>query len=253
MKAKVLSGVFKLCNQFLQLKNAKRRKIFVYTDSRGFNVVSRLGKTPFESYIRTLAWNFNVEYYICPEKFTTIIDFLECVKKKDIGQYDVVLLHCGVVDFSPRPLSNIGKLLESKRGSAAFDKLRTENRSYHSQPYDVVYSGEKTITLYSMEYLSREVIPQLKQITNLVWINSNHFVKGWEGNFTKGRPANIEKLVNEYDALLMQNLANVIDLKIWGEKEIMENTIDNIHFTKKGFDQVYKLLHGKLESIAGKL
>ena len=86
-----------------------------------------------------------------------------------------------------------------------------------------------------------------------MWINSNHFVKGWEGNFTKGRPANIEKLVNEYDSLLMQNLANVIDLKIWGEKEIMENTIDNIHFTKKGFGQVYKLLHGKLEGITGKL
>ena len=83
----------------------------------------------------------------------------------------------------------------------------------------MVYSGEKTVTLYSKGVSFQRSNPGIETNKNLVWINSNHFVKRLGRQFTKGRPANIEKLVNEYDSLLMQNLANVIDLKIWEKKK----------------------------------
>lgn len=246
MKAKVLSLFFLWYNKLLWLKNSKKARLLVYTDSRGFNVNSKLGKTPFDSYVRMLAERYRVTYFICPEKFTTIIDFLEAVKTLDLNNYDCIILHCGVVDFSPRPLSNINKVFASKAGKPVFEKLKKCNNEYYANPFPVTYYNENTITLYSKEYLEKEIIPQLLSLKNLVWINSNHFVPGWEGNFTKGRPENIEDLVDSFDQLMMKYIPTVIDLKNWTDKMIQEYTIDNIHFTPSGFRELYRLLSGTI-------
>jgi hypothetical protein len=239
---------FKWLNFFFKLKNFRKPKILIYTDSRGFNVIGRYGKSPWESYIKKLCFNYRVDYYICPENHTTIIDFLRLSKDLEFSNYDAIILHCGVVDFSPRPLSNI-KVIKDSKVNDEFKLLFEANSEYYKAPFETVYKNEKTITIYSIEYFVIEVIPILKEIKNLIWINSNSFVKGWEGNYTKGRPSNIDSTVSQFDMLLCKSLENVIDIRSWSNNEIMKYTIDNIHFTKEGFNVIYKLIRVKLNDI----
>lgn len=249
MKIRAFEILMKIFFSLLRLKNFYKKKIFVYTDSRGYNVVGKYRKIPLDSYILSLCWKYNTKFVVCPEKYTTIIDFLLYAKSLDISKYDVVIMHCGVVDFSPRPMSNILNVRESKVESNFFKSLFSSNDEYYKRPFDVIYKGEKTITLYSKSYLENNVIPELKKMENLIWINSNNFVSGWEGNFTKGRPKNINELVNDYDRIMGVNLKYFIDLKVWNDEEIKKYTIDNIHFTKMGFLKVFELLKEKIEQM----
>ena len=87
----------------------------------------------------------------------------------------------------------------AKRGLPRFEALFAANARYYAAPWHTLYMGEPTISLYSPEYLNDEIIPALVTIPNLIWISSNHFVPGWEGNYTRGRPTNIEQVVQGLD------------------------------------------------------
>ena len=154
-----------------------------------------------------------------------------------------------MVDFSPRPLSNIDNVKASKQGNNFFEYLFNRNQQYYSKPSDVLYYEEKTINIYSPQFFKEEIVPRLKKINNLVWINSNRFAKGWEGNFKKGRPANIEEFVSKFDRILEKELRNVIDIKGWTDENVKEFTIDNIHFTRKGFKEMYKRIETLLQTL----
>jgi|GEM_PF-2117325 len=229
--------------------NKSGKKIFFYTDSRGHDVLGHFKRFARGSYVEHFFKEYNVTYYICPEKYTMIVDFLVLAEKIDLSQYDYVVLHCGVVDFSPRPLSNIENVKASKDGVGYFDFLFKANSEYYAHPTDVEYYNEKTINLYSPAFLRTEVIPKLKKIKNLVWVNSNHFVSGWEGNFKKGRPANINQLVADFDNILVEELPNVVNIKDWSDEEVKKFTIDNIHFTKQGFKELYKRINAVCKRI----
>ncbi|MBI2259907.1 MAG: hypothetical protein HYU67_13540 [Flavobacteriia bacterium] len=231
----------------MKYKNFKKKKILIYTDSRGYNVIGKFGKIPFDSYIFQLCFKYNVDYFICPEKYTTIVDFLNYINEIDTNKYDFIIMHCGVVDFSPRPLTNISNVKESKKGNKTFDQLFNLNQEYYDNPFETEYNNEKTITLYSTKYLESHIIPHLKKIKNLIWINSNKFVFGWEGNYTKGRPKNIMQTVNDFDSVMSYHIKNFIDLKSWDDNTIKDLTIDNIHFTKEGFYEIYQLIKKEIE------
>jgi len=249
MKERLLNVLFRYLNVLFKIKNLNKPKILLYTDSRGTNVLNKYGKTPWNSYTFSLALNYRLDYYLCPEKFTTIIDFVNQIRDIDLKNYNIVIMHCGVVDFSPRPLSNIQIVKASKASNKEFDSLFSENDNYYKMPFDTLYQGELTINLYSSQYLINSVIPQLRKINNLIWVDSNRFVKGWEGNYTKGRPQNIDSVVNQFDEIMSSNLANIISLKLWTDENIMKFTIDNIHFTKYGFKELYKLINNKIIEI----
>ncbi len=72
--------------------------------------------------------------------------------------------------------------------------------------------GEPTISLYSPSTCATQIIPALVAIPNLTWISSNHFVPGWEGNYTRGRPTNIEQVVQGLDAQMRAAIPDVVDL-----------------------------------------
>jgi hypothetical protein len=247
-KTKALNFLFTLYQFACNILHFTKPRIYVYTDSRGYDVNSKYGKTPWGSYIHRLLKNYRVDYCICPEKYTTIVDFIAQAKTLDLHKYKAVILHCGVVDFSPRPLSNIALVKESKAGKAIFDQLFQSNASYYANPYPLEYMGEPTINLYSLDYLQKAVLPFLTGIPQLIWINSNHFVKGWEGNYEKGRPANIDALVSEFDYTVEASLQNIIDIKGWNDASIQKCTIDNIHFTTEGFQAISQLIHYKLKA-----
>jgi hypothetical protein len=113
----------------------------------------------------------------------------------------------------------------------------------------LLYNNEKTTTLYSEEYFISCVIPSLSSIQNLVWINSNHFVRGWDGSYKNGRPVNIDETVEGYDKILGEHLPHIISLKNWDDGEIMKYTIDNIHFSKAGFNILYKTIKTKIQEL----
>lgn len=247
IKTRIVRTLSALVNHYYRTRNRAKPKLLIYTDSRGFNVISKRGKTPHESYIDKLQINYYVHYKICPEKYTTIVDFLNYIQNVDVNSFDAIIMHCGVVDFSPRPLSNITLFKNSKSTTLNFKELFESNTDYYQNPFDTLYNNEQTINIYSKQYLAETIIPRLKKIPNLIWINSNHFVPGWEGNYTKGRPSNIENIVDSFDREMAKHINNIIDLKKWTISEVKEYTIDNIHFTPAGFNQLYNLLHQQLE------
>jgi hypothetical protein len=246
MIARVASSI---SDTLCRFKNRLRPRLLIYTDSRGFFVAGKWGKHPFGTYVGLLRARYHVTQHVCPEKYTTIIDFLDHISNNDISKYDAIIMHCGIVDFSPRPLSSISALRDSKAGRSDFAQLFTANSNYYAKPFETKYSGEPTINIYSPTYLTDEVIPALARLPNLIWINSNRFVSGWNGNYSKGRPLNIDEVVSHFDGLMRNHVPHTVDLTHWTDREIREYTIDNIHFTRTGFAQIFQLINRELMTI----
>lgn len=246
MKAKLLEKIYILISSLYRFVNFRKERILVYTDSRGYDVGGRMGRNPFNSYIKGLLECYKTDYFICPEKHTTILDFLVKIESLDLSKYKAIVLHCGVVDFSPRPISNLSFVRKSKSSNKYF-RIAEEEYNGHYQVYsDVLYNEERTQTLYSIDFLKDIVIPKLLAIPGLIWINSNHFVPNWNGNHSKGRPANIDEVVSAYDHIV-SSMLNTIDLKGWSNEEVMKFTVDNIHFSKVGFKEVQNRIFQKLK------
>jgi hypothetical protein len=216
--------------------------VLVYADSRGVNLRTPMKTHYAGSYIHALQRTFDVTYWVLPHSHTTIIDFLNLADRVNLASFDHVLLHCGIVDFSPRPIGSISKLMHGKAGEPRFDSLFAQHAEYYAHPWDTLYEGEPTINLYSTAYLNEQVVPELLQIPNLVWISSNHFVDGWDGNYTRGRPPNIDPVVHHFEAALHRALPKVVDLSGWDEGQVREMTIDNLHLTRLGFQTVRAML-----------
>ena len=240
------------------------KKILLFTDSRGVHkpVGSRHSTYP-ELLIREEG--LDVTSLLCPFQWTTIPDFLEVIERYGATSFDYIILHVGIVDHSPRPLSwMINKLYspESVTDSATveelfeklkfagkkiinrkkdfLDKLFTEEamQDHFSRPFDTIYKEEKTINLYSVEMMLKVLVPRLKQFDNLVFISSNNFVPGWEGDFPGKRPANI-RIIEDYSRILCQELPNVINLHQWWPDQVREFTTDNLHLSADGNNWVF--------------
>jgi hypothetical protein len=233
---------FRGYDALLRAKNRGRPRVLVYADSRGVNLLSVKKTHYIGSYIHALQRRFDVTYWVLPHSHTTIVDFLNVADRVDLTTFDHVVLHCGIVDFSPRPISNIAKVQGGKQGEPRFDELFAEHADYYAHPWDTLYEGEPTINLYSPAYLNEQVLPALVKIPNLIWISSNHFVAGWDGNYTRGRPANIDQTVHRFEATLHEALPRVVDLSSWSDRQVREMTIDNLHLTRRGFQTVRAML-----------
>ncbi len=222
----------------LRFRNRRRPHVLIYADSRGRNITAPRKTHYLGSYIHSLQRSFHVTYRLTPHSHTTLVDFLNFADTVDLESFDRVILNCGVVDFSPRPLSNVERVKAGKRGSPRFEALFAANAGYYTSPWDTLYMGEPTINLYSDEYLCDEIIPALVAIPNLTWISSNHFVSGWEGNYARGRPANIEQVVQRFDGRMRAALPDVVDLSHWTPRQVRSYTVDNIHLSQSGFREV---------------
>jgi hypothetical protein len=233
-------------------KNRHQPRVLIYTDSRGKNLNGRLGKTNRGSYVARLREKYNLTYAVCPEVYTTIpdfLDFLDFLGAHRASRYDAIVMHCGIVDFSPRPLSSLAKLKATKTGSARFRDLFASNETYYQHPFDCEYYGEPTINIYSPEFLVDSIVPRLASLPQLICLNSGHFIPGWDGNYTKGRPLNIDETVTRFDAIMGEHLLRIVDIKKWTFEEIQRYTIDNVHFTALGFDRVFDLVDGAIQGV----
>lgn len=213
----------------------------------------------------------NAEVVLCPMKWTTTIDFLDYLQDHPAEDYDHVILYTGIVDWSPRPLpsaindlynnslplnlDNTGlntreynkKVVNNKKLS--FDAVfgEEEMTTYLAGSFDTEYEGQPTRNMYGLDMARDSLLPRLKAIPNLIFINSNRFVPGWEGDFTRGRPANIAH-TEEYSQLFCNELGvdRVVNLLTWDVDEIKQYTCDNLHLTKEGSDWIYDRLIERL-------
>jgi glycosyltransferase involved in cell wall biosynthesis len=233
---KVIGLWVKLCNAINKVQ--KKPKIFLYTDSRGQKIENKYLKHQgvFPLYALPLLTHYQIEYHTCEETHTTFLDFLRVYEasKKD---YDIVIAHIGIVDFSPRPASGVQAIYELKK--EWFDKIFgvSNMESHILNPMETTYEGECTNNLYSLQMAEKHLIPVLKAIPNLIWISSNHFVPGWRGNYFKERPSNIA-ITEDYAQRFAELLPNVINLLNWQIDDIKTYTCDNIHLSKAGFKQI---------------
>jgi hypothetical protein len=230
-------------------KNRRLPKVLVYTDSRGKNLNGPFGKTNRGSYVLKLRAKYALTYRVCPETYTTIPDFIEFLSTLRPDAYDAIVLHCGIVDFSPRPLSSLERLKATKAASERFRDLFTRNEEYYATPFAEEYYGEPTITMYSPEFLVDVIVPSLARLPQLIWVSSGRFVSGWDGNYTKGRPENIDEVVSRFDTALSQHLPRVVNIRDWTPRQVQERTIDNVHFTPKGFARVFTMIDEEIQAI----
>jgi hypothetical protein len=225
----------RVLSYFYKVKNLKKKKILIYTDSRGFEISSiKNRKNPFGSYIGYFIKNYNVDYYLCREKHTTIIDFLHLLNKKK-KKYDYIILQLGIVDFSPRPKSMVRHIHDFKRNKVKniFERKTIEN---HLETISTEhYEGEESLSLYSLAMAEECILQELLKIDNLIWIGCNKVLPNWDGNYPRKRPGNMY-IIETYTQLFHNNLKYSINILDWDEEDIKKYTCDNIHLTVKGME-----------------
>jgi hypothetical protein len=249
----------------------KKSRVLVFTDSRGQHVPVGDNHKVYALRLQEEFRHIQFDLILCPMKWTTILDFIEYSEEVDLSVYDWVVLHCGIVDWSPRPFesafndvynnkneANKGRYFSNTRDYAkkiinnkkiVFDQVfgEQEIREHLSTPYKLKFQGSPTINMYSLEMALKGVIPRLQKIKNLIFINSNKFVSGWGGDHKKGRPANMA-ITYEYSLAFSRAFPKqrIVDLLPWTDSEIMKYTCDNIHLTKTGNEYIYQELITKM-------
>jgi hypothetical protein len=235
---------------YRRARSGHKPRVLVYADSRATNVIGPLGKSVFGTYVAQLMRDYRVYPVILPRPHTTLVDFLNHYDG-DRRVYDAVLLHCGIVDFSPRPVSSIPRIAAAKSREPGFAELFADNVAYHREAQGPEYDGEPTTTLYSPRYLEDVLVPRLHAVPNLVWVTTNDFVPGWEGNYTRGRPVDIGTRIAEFEARLRPALTHVVDMHLWSDDDIQRFTIDNVHYTRAGVNEMTRTLRAGLDQTLG--
>lgn len=239
-------------------------KILIFTDSRGQH--KPRGAT-HEMFAHKIANDnrFIVDMYLCPFKWTTTLDFLEKFSEEDLKKYDLVVLYTGIVDWSPRPVgdainglynnSNIANLSNLKLNTDNYNQKVVNNKKsifdsvfgeenidrYFSRPFDTMYEGSKTLNMYSIEMAKKYLLPRLRAIPNLLFITSNKFCPGWDGDYWKKRPDNIY-LTEAYSEVFSQELPTerTINLLKWSLDDVKRYTCDNLHLSEAGNEYLYQ-------------
>ncbi len=240
-------------------------RILIFTDSRGQH---KPAGSSHELFAERLARNpkYQVDMFLCPMKWTTTLDFLEFFTSDHLAQYDHIILYTGIVEWSPRPLLSARDDLYDNRNSnnsinvwlntcdyskkiinnkkSIFDKIfGTDAMASHlARPFDTFYEGQPTMNMYSLEMAVNSLIPLLASINNLIFINANRIVPGWDGDFMRGRPENInviEKYSNLFAEKLILSGVDLVDLREWSFEDVKYFTCDNMHLTKHGSDFIY--------------
>ncbi len=236
--------------KFYKLWNFRKPRLFIFTDSRGFEI-SKISnrKSPFASYLLYFIKRYNCDVFICPQKHTTIFDFLYTYLKFQHKGYKYTIAHIGVVDFSPRPETTIQGILRLKRikittcfGQDFYD------RSLRTKRYKETYNGEHTAAILPEEQLN-EIAESFNKIPQLIWITCNPIDLNWAGNYKRERPANIN-MVNEKSIRLKQLLSpeiDIVDFTSFTLDEVRKYTCDNIHMSAEGMMLIEKELKEIIE------
>lgn len=247
-----------------------KKRVLVFTDSRGQHKPAG-GEYPIFGERLAADPRCDVDLFLCPMKWTTTLDFLASFSPERLRSYDHIVLYTGIVDWSPRRCSSAMVDLYDNKSTVNAENLALNTRDYTKkvvnnkkrifdevfgagamaehfrQPLETEFEGEKTANMYSLEMARASLLPRLNEIPNLIFVSANRFVKGWNGDYRRQRPANIT-LTHAYSDLFSEGLkaAKVIDLRGWSDEEVKQYTCDNIHLTQRGSDLVYDAILGAI-------
>lgn len=264
-KANIVSKVFdallrrvgKIVHQcrdvYYRLKNKNRPRLLVFTDSRGYEVVKPWNrKSPYASYVGELCKQYYVDHVICPEFSTTVVDFLYEYQQRLLQgkQYDAVIAHVGVVDYSPRPVSMLDDMMQVKSNKLAslFPNTSFDFTGYHNDYFPSLYFGKPVKNFYSKAFLTEEIIPQLTAIDNLIMIGCSPVLTDWHGNYWRERPENMNMIL-DYSTICKEHLPQFIDYSHWSPEQIKHFTVDNIHLSHAGFCESLKQIKSQLAKL----
>ena len=247
------------------------RKILIFTDSRGQHKTSFKYKKIFTEKIQDYYKSINIDtdLMVCPFQWTTTIDFIQSIEEKiiNIQDYDLIILYTGIVEYSPRPLSNyrsaimgnnlneqitFNRLINSNQQRIFNNKIDFINKIIDkelldsNENYNIFYKGENTKSIINFRINEEFIVPYLQQFDKkLIYINSNNIHPTWEGNYLQinpsGRPKNIYNTVF-LNNLITKKLSNVIDISVWDNDDIKKYTVDNMHLTYEGSEWIYDKL-----------
>lgn len=230
-------SVVKINLHYYKIKNHNKKKVFIFSDSRGFEITDwKNRKNPFSSYMKTFIKNYNCDVYVATKKHTTILDMLDKLNKNKTN-YDFIIAHVGVVDFSPRKYSQLKEIYSYKGGLLKKYFSLDELNSNLKNPYTASYKGEPTVSMYSKDMFIKKIAPILSRFENMIWISCSPILVDWRGSYWDERPKNMN-IVLEYDKEVKKVVKNFIDLSVWTPNEIKLKTSDNIHPNKIGFQEI---------------
>lgn len=249
-------------------------KVLIFTDSRGQHKDTFKNKKIFTEklYHHFNNKNISCDLMLCPFKWTSTMDFIQCIEENYINpdDYNCIILYTGVVEYSPRPLSNFFKAYDGNNDTITFNKLilnrnpkiGNNKRNFFKKffgelntnikNYGIHYKGEDTRSLVSIDMHKKYIIPYLQRYNDkLIFINSNKVVKGWEGNYINinpiGRPKNIN-IIEEYANINQNKFTNIVDLLSWNDNDVKKYTIDNMHLTYQGSEYIFNKIIKILEN-----
>ena len=250
-------------------------KVLIFTDSRGQHKGTFQNKKIFTEklYEYFTKKNISCDLMLCPFKWTSTLDFIQCVEENHLNPniYDYIILYTGIVEYSPRPLSNFCDAYYKSNEKISFNRLilnrppRIINNkrnffkkffgedNLNVKNYNIYYKGENTRSLISKDMHEKYVIPYLEKFNNkLIFINSNKIVKGWEGNYILknpyGRPKNIN-IIEEYSKINCNKFKNIINLLSWSDEDIKKYTVDNMHLSYEGSEYIYNKITLMFENL----
>tara|TARA_R110001592_G_scaffold56881_4_gene173090 strand:- start:6185 stop:6958 length:774 start_codon:yes stop_codon:yes gene_type:complete len=225
-----------------------RKKLFIYTDSRGYDVNDwRSKKNPRSSYIMKLLQRQNVTAKICEYKHTTLLDFIDDIRSVNCSSYDCLVLHVGVVDFSPRPLVSALKLRELKLEKVARCFGDNAVQEFSLAKHAEMYRGEETASLYSTDFLEKYIIPFINNLNvKVIWLPVNEVLSSWSGNYAGVRPVNMNVILQYQQVIDSNAYGCVVPRIINREQDVKCLTVDNIHFSKAGMSEIFRIISDEL-------
>ena len=228
-----------VCHGYRALRRLPAKRVLLYADSRGDNIPNHQDYAHFGA---RLAQQYRVDSYLCPETWTTTLDFLALAERLPLDDYDAIVLHTGVVDASPRHREIARNIIYPSK-KRIFDSVFGEQAiaTHLNHDFRCDYEGDSTINLYSLDMARTCLLPRLRGFPRLVWISGNRIVPGWRGNYWKDRPSNIA-LIEDYFRLFLTELPRSVNLMSWTEAEVVRRTFDNIHPNREGSDWIYARL-----------
>lgn len=246
-------------------------KILIFTDSRGQHKPAGSSHLIFGERLHEEYPEHEIDLILCPMKWTTTLDFLAFCRDNSPEQYDWIILYTGIVDWSPRPQKSAMHDLYNNANESNRENLRSNTNIYKEKivnnkknAFDscfseakmlahlnsttgCIYEGQETINMYSVEMAKSNLGPILRDMKNLIFINSNRILPDWEGDYKRGRPRNMDLTHSLCDVISDQiPPEKLIDLRNWQRNEIQKFTCDNMHLTKAGSDWIYSQIISKL-------
>lgn len=217
-------------------------KTLYFSDSRGFLVGSYVGyKNHFRNNIVGRFHNkFAVKIEINKHSHTTLADLFYEYSIEDLNSFDFLIIHLGVVEFSPRrnidavairndKLEKLGRVKITKGSSVEKGFLQALNART-----EAIYENDVTDSIVNAD-LYKKYMEKLQSVNvPIIALTTQTVLDDWRGNYWRARPSNMNSflaLEREFWKSVTPYVIQVPD----DECLIKKFTMDNIHPTKLGF------------------